>query len=87
VHAARPQTRRFTFGYSDRARVYLNGTLLYKGDNGYLSRDYRYLGTIGLFDSIALPLKGGDNELWIAVSEDFGGWGIMGGISDYEGAN
>lgn len=87
INAARPQTRRLTFGYSDRARVYLNGTLLYRGDNGYLTRDYRYLGTIGLFDSIALPLKGGDNELWIAISEDFGGWGIMGRISDYEGAH
>jgi glyoxylase-like metal-dependent hydrolase (beta-lactamase superfamily II) len=87
INAARPQTRRLTFGYSDRARVYLNGTLLYKGDNGYLTRDYRYLGTIGLFDSIALPLKGGDNELWIAISEDSGGWGIMGRISDYESAH
>lgn len=62
-----------------------NGTLIYRGNNGYQSRDYRYLGTIGLFDTLALKLKGGDNELWIAVSEDFGGWGIMGRITDFEG--
>ncbi|MCH8059016.1 MAG: hypothetical protein IIA11_01020 [Proteobacteria bacterium] len=49
--------------------------LLYsKGNNAYQSRDYRYLGTIGLFDAIMLPLAVGDNELWIAVSEAFGGW-------------
>lgn len=84
INAARPQTQRLTFGYSDRARVYLNGVLLYRGDNGHLTRDYRFLGTIGLFDSIALPLQGGDNELWIAISEDIGGWGIMGRIDDYE---
>lgn len=73
-----------TFGYSDKAAVYLNGTLIYIGDNSYLSRDYRYLGTIGLFDSVVLPLKNGNNELVIAVSEAFGGWGIMGRISDLE---
>jgi glyoxylase-like metal-dependent hydrolase (beta-lactamase superfamily II) len=82
IHAQHKETRLFSFGYSDRASVYLNGTLIYKGNNNYLSRDYRYLGTIGLFDSVALPLKRGDNELWIAVSEDFGGWGIMGRITE-----
>jgi glyoxylase-like metal-dependent hydrolase (beta-lactamase superfamily II) len=61
--------RLLTFGYSDRASVYLNNTLIYKGNNGYMSRDYRYLGTIGLFDSVILPLNSGDNELWIAVSD------------------
>lgn len=73
-----------TFGYSDKASVYLNGKLLYKGDNTYMTRDYRYLGTIGLFDSVVLPLKKGDNELLIAVSEAFGGWGIIGALSETE---
>jgi hypothetical protein len=65
------------FGYSDSARVYLNGRLLYAGDNSYESRDFRYLGTIGLFDSVGLPLQAGQNEILIAVSEQFGGWGVM----------
>jgi len=78
IQAQHKETRLFSFGYSDRASVYLNGALIYKGNNNYQSRDYRYLGTIGLFDNVALPLKRGDNELWIAVSEDFGGWGVMG---------
>jgi len=71
------QTVRAEFGYSDRAKVYLNGQLIYAGNNGYTSRDYRYLGTIGLFDEVWLPLRQGDNELWFAVSEDFGGWGVL----------
>ena len=29
----------FRFGYSDRVRVFLNGTQLYSGDNGYRNRD------------------------------------------------
>ena len=41
-----------------------------------------YLGTIGLFDSVALSLNAGENEIWIAVSEAFGGWGIMATITD-----
>ena len=66
-----------SFGYSDRVRVYLDGQGLYSGDNGYQSRDYRYLGTIGLFDVVWLTLEPGEHELAFAVSESFGGWGIL----------
>jgi hypothetical protein len=31
---------------------------------------------VGLFDDLYLPLTKGDNELWMAVTENFGGWGI-----------
>jgi glyoxylase-like metal-dependent hydrolase (beta-lactamase superfamily II) len=77
VSSDRAATKELSFGYSDRAKVYVNDTLVYTGNNGYLTRDYRYLGTIGLFDKVVVPLKAGDNEIWIAVSESFGGWGIM----------
>ncbi len=70
------RTTPLRFGYSDRVRVFLNGCLLYAGDNGYVSRDFRYLGTIGLFDSVPLALRAGENELLMAVSESFGGWGV-----------
>lgn len=72
-------------GYSDAARVYLNGSLLYRGDNTYRSRDYRYLGTIGLFDAVVLPLRKGENELSIAVTEAFGGWGLGGRLEPLTG--
>ena len=84
ISADRPAVKQLNFGYSDTAAVFVNGTLVYKGDNTYMSRDYRYLGTIGLFDSVALPLKSGENEVWIAVTEAFGGWGIMGQLVDLE---
>jgi len=73
------------FGYSDPVRAYFNDRLVYSGDNGYQTRDYRYLGTIGLFDEVWLPLERGDNELWFAVSEDFGGWGIVCRLQDLDG--
>ena len=73
------------FGYSDRVRIFLNGRLLYSGDNGYRTRDYRYLGTIGLFDAVPLELDSGENELLFAVSESFGGWGVLAMLPDRTG--
>ena len=82
IEAKEAGIRELALGYSDKAAVFLNGTLIYKGDNTYQSRDYRYLGTIGLFDTIALPLREGENELCIAVTETFGGWGVMARLGD-----
>ena len=80
------QVRQLHFGYSDRVRVYLNGRLLYTGDNTYRTRDFRYLGTIGYFDSVPLPLHAGENELWMAVSESFGGWGVQAYVESTPGS-
>jgi hypothetical protein len=82
LHADKAETKQLALGFSDKAAVYLNGRLIYKGDNTYLSRDYRYLGTIGFFDNVMLPLEAGENELCVAVTEAFGGWGVMGKITD-----
>jgi hypothetical protein len=76
---------RARFGFSDRVRVFLNGRLLYAGADEFVSRDYRFLGTMGLYDEVALPLEDGDNALWFAVSEVFGGWGITAAIAPTEG--
>ncbi len=70
------QTKRLRLGFSDRARVYLNDQALYAGHDEFQSRDYRFLGTLGYWDEVYLPLRKGRNELWVAVSEEFGGWGI-----------
>jgi hypothetical protein len=85
LDSERDQTKELRFGYSDRVRVFLNGRRLYAGSNDYRSRDYRYLGTIGLFDALSLPLVKGRNELWLAVSESFGGWGVIAALEDLEG--
>lgn len=77
LHAAEPRRVLLRFGFSDRVRVYLNGRPIYRGNDRFLSRDYRFLGTVGLFDELVLPLQRGDNTLWFAVSEDVGGWAIV----------
>lgn len=79
LHSKREQIRRLDLGFSDRVRVYLNGRLLFRGDDSYRSRDYRFLGSIGYFDALWLPLTQGENVLLLAISEDAvqGGWGVQ----------
>ena len=69
-------TKRLAFGFSDRVRIYCNKKLLYAGSDVFMSRDYRFLGTIGFFDTVFPELRKGHNEIWLVVSEDFGGWGV-----------
>jgi hypothetical protein len=85
ISSDRDQVKLFEFGYSDRVVTILNGKPIYWGTNKWRSRDYRYLGTVGLFDGVYLDLKKGENELLMAVSEDFGGWLITGRFKDSEG--
>ncbi|HTG46912.1 MAG TPA: hypothetical protein VK646_04590 [Actinomycetota bacterium] len=77
IRSDRDARRRIDFGFSDRAVVFLNGVRLYRGDATYRSWDHRFLGSIGWHDSLDLPLVEGANELVVAVSEDFGGWGVQ----------
>jgi hypothetical protein len=85
VISDRDQVKTVAFGYSDRLRLFVNDRLLYSGTNGYRTRDYRYLGTIGYFDSVTVALRKGSNELLFAVSEDFGGWGVQARFDDFDG--
>jgi hypothetical protein len=85
IESDRARVARVNFGYSDRVRAYLNGRLIYRGSNDYRSRDYRYLGTIGDFDELYLPLNKGRNEWVLAVSESFGGWGVRARFADLDG--
>ena len=85
ITSEKDQIKRLEFGYSDRVKVYFNNQLVYGGTNLYRSRDYRYLGTIGYFDELYLPLKKGKNELRIAVSENFGGWGLKARFENMNG--
>ena len=79
------RTVRLRFGFSDRVHVYLNGRLLYAGNDGFGTHDPDFLGIVGLFDELALPLRKGPNELWFAVSETFGGWAITADLPERDG--
>jgi hypothetical protein len=79
------RTVRLRFGFSDRVHVYLNGRLLYAGNDGFGTHDPDFLGIVGLLDELALPLHKGPNELWFAVSETFGGWAVTADLPERDG--
>jgi hypothetical protein len=88
LRSSREQTLRLDFGFSNRVRVYLNGRLLFRGDDPARSRDYRFLGSIGYWDALYLPLREGENEILLAVSEDhqdLGGWGVQAKLENLNG--
>ncbi len=87
IVSEKEQFKPLQFGYSDRIKVYFNGQLIYRGNYTFGSRDHGFQGTIGFFDELYLPLKKGKNELWMAVSESFGGWGVQAKFADMEGVS
>jgi len=84
IESASEQVKELSFGFSDFVTVYLNDKALYYGADNFMSRDYRFLGTVGFFDKLFLPLKKGNNELWFVVSENFGGWGVKAKFENME---
>src|ERR1700723_41344 len=78
IHADRDEIRKMFFGYSDEIVIYLNSKPLYAGNNVIGFREPDILGLVDVNnDAVYLPLKKGDNELVLAVSEFFGGWGFI----------
>jgi len=77
VYADKEGSRKYWLGYSDEAAIFINGRLVFYGDSAYRSRDTSFLGIIGLYDAISLPLKKGPNEILFSIGEAFGGWGLV----------
>ena len=67
------RTAAMEFGFSDRVHIYLNGQLLYFGHDEQGSRDYRFLGIIGFWDTLYLPLRAGANEVTFVVTDETNG--------------
>src|SRR5450432_3941491 len=74
VDSTEAATKLLKVGYSDVARVYVNGALLFEGDNRQYSHDPGFLGIVGLHDSVAVPLRAGRNDVAFVVEETSGGW-------------
>jgi hypothetical protein len=78
IHSERDQIRRMSLGYSDDVVVFLNGKPVYAGNNELGFRQPNFLGLLITYgDAVYLPLTKGDNQLVLAVTEFFGGWGFM----------
>ncbi|MEB2780670.1 hypothetical protein U3A58_09705 [Algoriphagus sp. C2-6-M1] len=67
-------------GFSDEVWVFVNGQLAFLDKNLYLQPAMRKYpeGRISIQNAkFSLPLKQGENELIIAVANDFYGWGVI----------
>ncbi|MCU0290941.1 MAG: hypothetical protein MUF10_02990 [Thermoanaerobaculaceae bacterium] len=76
IAADHAEIRPYKLGYSDAVTLYLNGSKIFSGDSSYQGRDPSFLGIIGLSDTVCLPLRAGENELLVSLSELMGGWGF-----------
>jgi hypothetical protein len=85
INSDQDRIKHFSVGFSDRVKIYFNNQLIYSGNDGFRTRDFRFLGSIGYFDDLYLPLKKGENILLLAVSENFGGWGLQGKFEETDG--
>jgi hypothetical protein len=78
VHSDQAVVRKMNLAYSDEVVVYLNGKPVYSGNNTLGFRQHNFIGLFDPYsDALYLPLNQGDNELVLAVTEFFGGWGFM----------
>lgn len=85
IESDREQVKKLRYGFSDAVKIYCNDRLLHGGSNVFRSRDEHFMGTIGLHDEAYLPLRPGTNEVWLAVTENFGGWGVLALFEDMTG--
>ncbi|MBN2357460.1 hypothetical protein JXO59_15205, partial [candidate division KSB1 bacterium] len=76
LHADGETRFKMNFGYSDYITIFLNNEPVFSGNSAYRSRDPSFLGIVGFFDTIQLPLKKGDNEVLFLLAEVMGGWGF-----------
>ena len=86
LHAREAGPKRLDLGFSDEVSVFLNGMPLLSADDSYSFDAPRRQGLITPDQaSVYLPLVKGDNEVVVAVTDRFGGWGLMGRFEDLSG--
>lgn len=68
---------KLNLGYSDEVDLFFNGQRLFRGQSRYQQRDPSFLGIVGLYDQVPVQVKRGLNEIFLMVTEVFGGWGFM----------
>lgn len=86
LRASQARTVRMDLGYSDDASVFLDGQPIFAGRFSY---SYNFPRRDGLITpdqaTVHLALTPGEHEVVVAVSDVFGGWGLMGRIVDRQG--
>ena len=79
INSKKTQKKKLYFDYSDKIKIYLNTESIYTGDNSFHEsdkiEDRGYV--LDKNQMIELPLRKGENELILEISEKKFGWGFI----------
>lgn len=88
ITSDKKQTKRVEIGWTRELWVFVNGKLVYADKNLFEVEGARKFpdGRCSLENgSFPLPLEAGDNEVAVAIANEFFGWGLMLRLADPEG--
>jgi hypothetical protein len=79
IESNKNQVKSFSFDYSDKIMVYLNGKEIFKGNNAFRSKGKQYQGHLDInANTLFVNLKKGKNTLHCVVIDKAYGWGLLG---------
>jgi hypothetical protein len=88
ISSAASQSKNAAIGWSREVWVFVNGQRVYADKNLYQPPSARKPpdGRLSLQNgSFVLPLKAGDNEVAVAIANNFYGWGLILQLDNLEG--
>jgi hypothetical protein len=88
ITSDRKQTKKVDVGWTRELWVFVNGTLVYADKNLFDVESARKTpdGRLSLENgAFELPLEAGDNEVAVAIANNFFGWGLTLRLADLEG--
>jgi hypothetical protein len=88
IHSSGEQQKQVSLGWAREISVFVNGKLVFADKNLYQPPEARKTpdGRLSLQNgSFTLPLKAGNNELAVAVVNNFYGWGLEMRLDDLKG--
>ncbi|BFP42537.1 hypothetical protein FGF1_33820 [Flavobacteriaceae bacterium GF1] len=78
IHSEKKETRLFSFDYSDKIMVYLNGKVIFKGNNAFRAKGIQHMGHIDInANKLYLELEKGTNKIHCVVIDKANGWGLV----------
>jgi len=79
INTEKEENMLFSFDYSDRVIVYLNGQPYFQGNNSFRAKGAQYMGHVDIdTNKLYLRLQKGVNTIHCVVIDKANGWGLMG---------
>jgi hypothetical protein len=88
IHSSTQQQKHVALGWAREIWIFVNGQPVFADKNLYMPKEARKEpdGRCSLQNgSFLLPLKTGDNEVTVALADNFYGWGLMMRLDDLKG--